>query len=80
MPRPIEVLWLGMKKGRLVRLEVMYEEGAVPLGKLVDRLSSDYGPPRREEGDYWWSDGQTALRVFAVKGRTSAELMNVEQM
>lgn len=90
MPRPIDILWLGMKKGRLVEIQLVYEAEHTRK-KSVEALAGDlaliYGEPKSADGKYWWSDGKTVIRVFTaevpaliegekgVEFRTSLQLM-----
>lgn len=90
LPLEIETLWLGMKKGRLVEIQLVYGAKASrrkPVETLVVDLSLIYGEGHQSEGKFWWSDSGTVLRVFyaevpLLKGgergfelRTSLQLM-----
>ncbi|MDE2040455.1 MAG: hypothetical protein KGO96_12470 [Elusimicrobia bacterium] len=94
-PNPkVDTTWLGFKDGRLVDIQFIY---AKAYGRLhpADNLAADwaliYGEPRRtSDGQYWWSDGRTAMGIFyaeipilkdgrqAVELRTSLRLMDAD--
>lgn len=66
-PWDIDALRLGMRWGRLVHIQVVYNERFArekPIEKLVLDLSMIYGEPRRKGMVYSWNDGATVLRVF----------------
>lgn len=76
-PRNVETLWLGMKKGRLAEIQIIYDSAHTrrkPVEALAGELASIYGEPQRSGNRFWWSDGRTVLRVFyaevaLLKGR-----------
>lgn len=66
-PWDIDALRLGMRWGRLVHIQVVYNERYAkekPLEKLVLDLSMIYGEPQRRGMVYLWQDKATVLRVF----------------
>lgn len=77
-PWDIDALRLGIRWGRLVHIQVVYNERFArekPLEKLVLDLSMIYGEPKRRGMVYSWSDRSTVLRVFneenpSADGRT----------
>jgi hypothetical protein len=90
-PPRVETLFLGFKKGRLVEIEVVYNEkrsGSQPVEKLAGEYALSYGEPKRSGDRFWWSDGKTVLRVFpaevpivkdgdhAVSWRTAVQLFD----
>lgn len=66
-PKQAETAYLGMKRDRLVEIQLVYSE-RFSRTKSADQLAADmalvYGTPQRNESKYWWSDGKTVLRVF----------------
>lgn len=90
-PEDVETLRLGMRHGRLVHVQAVFDEAQTkrqPLDALVQELSLLYGEPRRESRGsraYFWDDGGTVLRALyaevpskdgkAVELRTSMEIM-----
>lgn len=90
-PPRADVLWLGLRKGRLLEIQLIYDAehtSRTPVEALVSELSLTYGEPRRTGARFWWSDGDTVLRVFyaevpvlkdgsrAVELRTSLQLLD----
>lgn len=89
-PTKAETLYLGMKRDRLVEIQVVYSE-KFSRSKSADELAGDmaltYGTPQRNDSKYWWTDGKTVLRVFnqeipvlkdgvqAVELRTSIQIL-----
>jgi hypothetical protein len=67
-PSKVETLYVGFRKGRLVEIEIVYDEKksrASPINKLAGEYALIYGEPRRSGGNrFWWSDGKTVLRLF----------------
>lgn len=64
IPEAVESMVLGFKRGRLVRLEVVYGRDFSkknPLETLVGDLSLQYGEPRRQGETYFWWDSDTVL-------------------
>lgn len=83
MPLGIDMMWLGMKDGRLAEIQVIYDANQTqknPLEALVGELALIYGEPRRSSERFWWSDGKTVLRAFHAEvpvlqdGRKAVEL------
>ncbi len=82
-PKNVDVMWLGMKKDRLVEIQLLYNasfsRGKSPEAWASD-LSLDYGEPKRNDTKFWWTDGKTVLRVFYANvpvikdGREGVEL------
>lgn len=69
-PAQVETFYLGIKRGRLVEIEVVYDE-KTSRRKPVERIAGDYalvyGDARRSGDRFWWSDGRTVLRVFPAE-------------
>lgn len=66
-PPRVETLFLGFKRGRLVEVEVVYDEKksrTETVEKLAGQYALVYGEPRRAGDRFWWSDGRTVLRVL----------------
>ena len=85
-PPGVRTVSLGMRRGKLVRLKLIYnkvQSREKALGELVLDLSLIYGEPRRYREKYFWWDAKTVLAVYdtpikTLKGlelRTSLELM-----
>lgn len=82
-PANVDVMWLGMKKDRLVEIQLLYSakfsRGKSPEAWASD-LALDYGEPKRNDTKFWWTDGKSVLRVFYAnvpvikEGRESVEL------
>ena len=69
-PTRVETLYLGFKNGRLVEIEVVYDEkksAAQTVEKLAGEYALVYGGPKRSGDRFWWSDGRTVLRVFPAE-------------
>ena len=70
LPPSVEVLFLGLKKGRLVEIQAVYNEEK-SRAKSVDKLAGDYalyyGEARRAGEKFWWSDKKTVLRIFSAE-------------
>jgi hypothetical protein len=67
LPWDIDTLRLGMRWGRLVHIQAVYNERYArekPLEKMVVELSMIYGEPSRRGMVYTWRDKKTVLRVF----------------
>jgi hypothetical protein len=66
-PPDAQVLWLGLRHGRLVDIQIIYD-ARFSRRKSAERLTQDlalvYGEPRRSSDKFWWTDGRTVLRVF----------------
>lgn len=65
--RDIDVMWLGMKRGRLVELQFIYNARYTrnkSVEQLAKELSLIYGEPQNEGGKFWWADGKTVIRVL----------------
>lgn len=86
--RSVDTLWLGFKRNRLVEIQIVYDMDFTRANS-VDSVASEwlsiYGDANRsDDGGYWWSDGNTVLRVMnaripvgdgsAVELRTSVQL------
>ena len=84
------VMNLGFKRGRLVEIQLIYSAERTrqkPHEELAADLSLKYGQPQRDDARFWWSDGDTVLRVFpaeipvvkdgvkAVEWRTSEQVL-----
>lgn len=66
-PSRVETLFVGFKKGRLVEIQIVYDEKksrSQTVNKLAGEYALVYGEPRRSGNRFWWSDGKTVLRVF----------------
>jgi hypothetical protein len=92
-PVGVETLRLGLRRNRLVHVQLIYDldtSRKKPVDELVVDYALAYGEPRRTGRAFWWSDGDTILRVSevavpvldagreAAELRTSAELMSAE--
>jgi hypothetical protein len=89
-PPDAQVLWLGLRHGRLVDIQVIYD-GRYSRRRPAERLAQDlalvYGEPHRSNDKFWWTDGHSVLRVFdaelpaqpgterSVELRTSVQIM-----
>lgn len=65
--RHVDVMWLGMKRNRLVELQLIYDAGYTrekSVEQLAKEISLIYGEPRSQDGKYWWTDGKTVIRVL----------------
>lgn len=66
-PNKVETMWLGMKRDRLVEVQLLYD-AKYTRRKSAEQLAADlaliYGVPERTENKFWWTDGRTVLRVF----------------
>lgn len=69
-PADVDTLWLGLRHGRLVEIQFIYDE-RFSSRKTADLLAEDlgliYGEPRRSDSKFWWGDGRTILRVFTAE-------------
>lgn len=89
-PPDVEILLLGLKRGRLVEIQLVYDarfSRKKSAEVLAERMSLIYGDPSRSNDKFWWADGRTVLRVFnaelpateageeAVELRTSVQVM-----
>ena len=90
-PARTEMLYLGFKGGRLVEIEVVYDEErsrVQTVEKVVGEYALIYGEAKSSDDRFWWSDGRTVLRVFhaeiplaadgahAVAWRTAVQLFD----
>lgn len=86
----VDTIWLGMKKGRLVEIQLIYT-AAHSRRQSVERLASElsliYGEGGRSGNRFWWTDGRTVLRAFhaevpvlAPGGGTKIELRTSLQL
>lgn len=69
-PPRVETLFVAFKKGRLVEIQVVYDEKqsrAQAVEKLAGQYALVYGEARRSGERFWWSDGKTVLRVFPAE-------------
>ncbi|MBI5595120.1 MAG: hypothetical protein HY928_03420 [Elusimicrobia bacterium] len=69
IPEAVESMVLGFKRGRLVRMEVVYGRAfskKKPLETLVGDLSLEYGEPRRQGETYFWWDSATVLTAASA--------------
>ncbi len=69
-PSHLETLYLGFRKGRLVEIEVVYDEKqsrVQTVGKVAGEYALVYGEATRSADLYYWSDGKTVLRVFPAE-------------
>ncbi|MBI5244549.1 MAG: hypothetical protein HY922_12855 [Elusimicrobia bacterium] len=70
LPDDVYKLRFGMRRKRLVYLQVIYSAQSSrkkPLSELVAEMLLDYGEPRRSGEAYWWSDGSTVARASNVE-------------
>ena len=89
-PADAQTLWLGLRRGRLVDIQLIYDarfSRRRPAERLAQDLALIYGEPRRSNEKFWWTDGRTVLRVFdaelparpgseqSVELRTSVQLI-----
>jgi len=66
-PPDAQVLWLGLRRGRLVDIQLIYDarfSHRRPAERLAQDLALVYGEPHRSNDKFWWTDGRTVLRVF----------------
>ncbi|MCX5797804.1 MAG: hypothetical protein NTY77_20125 [Elusimicrobia bacterium] len=66
-PQDAQVLWLGLRRGRLVDIQLIYDarfSRRRPAERLAQDLALVYGEPHRSNDKFWWTDGRTVLRVF----------------
>jgi hypothetical protein len=66
-PPDAQVLWIGLRHGRLVDIQVVYDarySRRRPAERLAQDLALVYGEPHRSNDKFWWTDGRTVLRVF----------------
>jgi len=69
-PPRVETLYLGFKRGRLVEIEVVYDEKRSrdqTVEKVAGEYALVYGEAKRSDERFWWSDGRTVLRVFPAE-------------
>lgn len=86
----VDTIWLGMKKGRLVEVQLIYTAAHTrrqSVEKLASELSLIYGEGGRSGNRFWWTDGRTVLRashaevpVLAPGGGTKTELRTALQL
>jgi hypothetical protein len=91
-PPGIEAMRLGVRRGRVVDIQLVYDAEYTrkkPVAALVDDLSLVYGDPHRNESKFWWVDGATVIRIFyeevptgkdgkAVELRTSQQVLDAD--
>lgn len=69
-PLKVQILHLGFKKGRLVEIQVVYDE-KFSSAKTYETMAGDfsllYGEPVRSGDRFWWADSRTVLRVFPAE-------------
>ena len=88
-PREIDTIWMGLRRGRLVDIQLIYTAAhtrARSVDDLASELSIIYGEGRRQGNRFWWTDGRTVLRVFyaevpkeegvGLEWRTSLQVMD----
>ena len=69
-PSKVQTLLLGLSEGRLVDIQVVYDEKfsrVKTYEELAGELALLYGEPRRSGDRFWWSDDDTVLRVFPAE-------------
>jgi hypothetical protein len=69
-PPRVETLYLGFRRGRLVEIQLVYNEKKSrekPVEKLAGDFALLYGEPKRSGERFWWMDGETVLRVFPAE-------------
>lgn len=69
-PPRVETLYLGFKKGRLVEIEVVYDENqsrVQTVEKAASAYALVYGAAKKSDDRFWWADGKTVLRVFPAE-------------
>ena len=69
-PAHVETLYLGFKKGRLVEIEVVYNQKqsrSHTVEKVAGEYELVYGEAKRTDDRFYWSDGKTVLRVFPAE-------------
>jgi hypothetical protein len=69
-PAHVETLYLGVKKGKLVEIEVVYSEKesrTLTVEKVAGDYALVYGEAKRSDDRFYWSDGKTVLRVFPAE-------------
>jgi hypothetical protein len=69
-PAHVESLYLGFKRGKLVEIEVVYDEKqsrVQTVEKVAGAYALVYGEARRTDDRFYWSDGKTVLRVFPAE-------------
>jgi hypothetical protein len=68
-PRHVQTMHLGFKNGRLVEIQLVYDEDysrQTPYETLAASYTLEYGPARgRSDDRFWWDDGRSVLRVLA---------------
>lgn len=72
-PAWTQALLLGFKHGRLVDIQVVYNQKRSrekTYESLAGDLSLTYGEPERTGDKFWWADSRTVLRVFPVETPT----------
>jgi len=69
-PKKVQTFHVGFKKGRLVEIQVVYDE-KFSKSKTYEQLAAEfaliYGEPHRSGDRFWWSDSNTVLRVFPAE-------------
>jgi hypothetical protein len=90
-PSRVETLFLGFKKGKLAEIQVVYDEKksrSQTAEKLAGEYALVYGEAKRNGDRFYWSDGDTVLRVFpaevpvvsdgekAIAWRTAVQIFN----
>lgn len=69
-PTWTSVMHLGFKRGKLVEIQVIYDAQRSrdkPHEELAGDLALHYGEAQRDNDRFWWSDGDTVLRVFPAE-------------
>jgi hypothetical protein len=69
-PTWTQALLLGFKHGRLVDIQVVYDQKrsrAKTYEDLARDLSLTYGEADRTGDKFWWTDSRSVLRVFPVE-------------
>lgn len=90
-PRGVDRVRLGMLDDRVITVRAVFSAEQTrkePLSALVNRISAQYGEPRRVAMTYGWQDANTALKVFdqelplpdgsGVELRTAVELAELK--
>jgi len=84
-PGDVLKMRLGLWRGRLVHLQLIYDPKASrkkSLHELVGDMSLAYGEPRRSGETYWWSDGGAVMRASNAElpVRSAGDDRNVEML
>lgn len=88
-PEHVEFMWLGLRRGRLVEIELVYD-AEYTRQKSAEALAADlaltYGAPKRSGDKFVWSDRSTVLRVknyalaVAKDGESTTEFRTALQL